>query len=837
MGPSHAPRRPGATVLTQPGGSGGVGDGPSGYPAAVIAPLLLTSAALLQGPPFDPPAIVPPALSAQPRFAPFVVPPELRVVANEEGLDGAAAVLADHLARLTGSAVTVGAPPSRAGDLLLTTGYLGDAVADNPEGYSIEVFGDHVALSGATPAGVHRAASRLLQLLEQDPGSGAWMAPPVRIEDAPTLPWRGLMLDLARFPHSVESVEEAIELAYLFSLNTVQLHLSDDQAFTFPASCLPPRVDPLSYDANRGYTREDIARMVRFAEARGITLVPEIDMPAHASSLVRARPDLFGTYDADSDSWSSTGVIHMASPRALEALDELLAEVAEAFPSSPWIHLGGDEVWAPGLVDTAEFASYAAANSIPATVKDGAIGELLSHFLARMAGRVRELGRAPILWEGFHKAKAESNRVPADVVVMSWSQNSRAPEDLLREGHGVINCNWEPLYVVPAQGWASQPRHAWDWQPWALRQRYGGKETLLAGDADLRGVQICVWEQRPDAIVPSLMPLMPELATRMWGTGGELPFGAFDARSRQARDRVTSLLRPVEVEAEGLVAETGTLFGEKATLRFTAPAGAQVRYVITGSGDIWRMLDGPGTVWDGKPVTLEESALVTAQAFVEDRPVGFPTQVRFQKGTPVLRFFAHELPQGGAVTAATLDETWADGGSLIGAGVLAAPDAGRMTAINRELFAKVRDQLPLRSHVDLRPLAWTAVGPWRRIDPLRPRIWGRHAVFATGQIRIPKAGRWSLSGTARSGLARIHIGGRLALFTEGMNEARASAELEPGVYEVTIELSVPFVHEDLQLLFQREGEDEPRRALYDLLLDLDQHVPAEELVTAPRPFR
>ena len=55
--------------------------------------------------------------------------------------------------------------------------------------------------------------------------------------------------------------------------------------------------------------------------------------------------------------------------------------------------------------------------------------------------------------------------MPSDVVVMSWSQNSTSPEELLERGHGVINCNWEPLYVVPAQGWASQPRHAWDWQP------------------------------------------------------------------------------------------------------------------------------------------------------------------------------------------------------------------------------------------------------------------------------------------------------------------------------------------------------------------------------------
>ena len=249
-----------------------------------------------------------------------------------------------------------------------------------------------------------------------------------------------------------------------------------------------------------------------------------------------------------------------------------------------------------------------------------------------------------------------------------------------------------------------------------------------------------------------------------------------------------------------------------------------------------RRVTTTGALQDGEPISIDESALVTARAFDGDRPAGFATEVRFQQGTPVLRFFAHELPQGGAITAATLDETWADGGSQIGAGVLAAPDAGRMTAINRELFAKVRDRLPLRSHVDLRPLAWEAVGPWRRVDPQRPRIWGRHAVFARGQLRIPEAGRWTLSATARSGLARVHVGGQLALLAEGMDEARAGAELAAGTYAVTIELSVPFVHEDLQLLFQREGDDDPL-ALYDLLLDLEENVPAAELSSVSGPFR
>ena len=80
------------------------------------------------------------------------------------------------------------------------------------------------------------------------------------------------------------------------------------------------------------------------------------------------------------------------------------------------------------------------------------------------------------------------------------------------------------------------------------------------------------------------------------------------------------------------------------------------------------------------------------------------------------------------------------------------------------------------------------------------------------------------------------MGGQLALLAEGMDEARAGAELAAGTYAVTIELSVPFVHEDLRLLFQREGDDDPL-ALYDLLLDLGENVPAAELSSVSGPFR
>ena len=130
--------------------------------------LLALSAPLVQDwTPPPPPPTVPGVAMAQPRFSPFVIPDELRVVTQVAELEPLAGLMAEMLSARLGQEVVMGAPPSRSGDVVLTLGYTADAVGEGPEALSIEVFEDHVALSGRTPDGVARAAARMLQLLEQ----------------------------------------------------------------------------------------------------------------------------------------------------------------------------------------------------------------------------------------------------------------------------------------------------------------------------------------------------------------------------------------------------------------------------------------------------------------------------------------------------------------------------------------------------------------------------------------------------------------------------------------------------------------------------------------------
>lgn len=777
-------------------------------------------------PDWTPPALVPPPAMVQPRFAPFAVPDDLRIVAVTPESRAAAGVLADHLLRRIGRAVPVTDGPAGAGCILLAAGGRTVTGEPHPEGFAIEVFPDTVGVYADTPEGFARGVSRLLQLPVQDPDSGAWMVPPVYLVDAPRYEWRGLMLDLARFPHPVDAVLETLDLAFLFGINRVQLHLTDDQAFTFPSELLPPRTDPGQEGEHRGYSRADLERIVRFAAARGIRIVPELDMPGHSIWLVRHRPDLFGRVDAATGEAVSTGVVNMTSGAAIEASLALLDEVMEVFGESPEIHLGGDEVWGRDLVKLPGFAAFAEAKGLPTEPEASATAELLAHFLKRTTDHVLEAGRQPILWEGVQPSAAEERTLDPRVVFMSWNMRSRTPASLIEADHRVINANWEPLYVVPAQGWASRPADALDWTPRSFRQRFGGETVDLPADAPVMGSQICVWEQRPEAIVPALLRLLPELSTRMWGAEVQGDAASFAAAADGVRSMALAQLRPVAIgRTDGCI---GT--GFDGTLLVTHDLRGAAQGIIRYGGGTTFDFDVTaewGVLPESGRMPLEATFVVGAALFDgEGNRIGWPTRVRLENSAPVMRFSAWEVPRGGEATLAALSnipEAAANG--WIGRGVLAAPSEGRIDAINREQFAKVNPA----AHVDLRPLLFEEVSGLHRIDPERPRIWGQHMVRATGQIEVPTAGEWTLEASSRNGVARLELSSGATLELEKNGSGKVTVELEQGRHGITLLHLVPDVHNDLQVTLEGPSG---RSTLVDLLVPLADHVPEAELVKA-----
>jgi hexosaminidase len=223
-----------------------------------------------------------------------------------------------------------------------------------PEGYGLEVTPQRITVSASTAAGLFYGAVTLWQLLP--PGTETGRIPAQTIHDAPAYAWRGLMLDSARHFQSPAFVHSMIDWMAWHKLNILQWHLTDDQAWRLEIRKYPRltsvgawRVDPGGARYGGFYTQDEVREIVRFAATRHVHIVPEIEMPGHATAAIAAYPALGARNSstgaaplAVSASWGVHTHLFNLEPETFAFLQSVLAEVMELFPG-PYLHIGGDE--------------------------------------------------------------------------------------------------------------------------------------------------------------------------------------------------------------------------------------------------------------------------------------------------------------------------------------------------------------------------------------------------------------------------------------------------------------------------------------------------------------
>ena len=260
-----------------------------------------------------------------------------------------------------------------------------DAAPTEPESYRLVVAQRGAILSAPTPAGLFHGLQTLRQLLPPElergvrsggvwgrgvaqtgdsaPPPARWVIPAVEIEDAPRFRYRGILLDVARWFYPPEFIEKLIDLLALYKLNTLHLHLTDDQGWRLEIKKYPrltqvgawrketivgQNFDPYVGDGtpNGGfYTQEQVRELVAYAAARHVTIIPEIEMPGHARAALAAYPELSctgGPFEV-STRWGVHEDIFCPSEQTFAFLEDVLVEVMQLFPSE-YIHIGGDEV-------------------------------------------------------------------------------------------------------------------------------------------------------------------------------------------------------------------------------------------------------------------------------------------------------------------------------------------------------------------------------------------------------------------------------------------------------------------------------------------------------------
>lgn len=279
------------------------------------------------------------------------------------------------------------------------------------EGYRL-VIDEGIRIVAGTDTGLFYGVQTLRQLLPSSP-QNEYQLPKLTISDHPEFAWRGTMLDVARSFLPIRYLEAHIERMARFKLNRLHLHLSDDQGWRVEIKSHPRLAEIGGASAVEGgrsgyYTQWELRDLVAFGEARGVTIVPEIDLPGHTQAAIASYNELACQGVTNLTPYSGVEVgfskLCLTQPDVTYPFVEaVLAEIVDIFPSE-YIHIGGDEI------------------------KDPLYGE----FISRATAIVADLGRTAVAWE--EASVAEMDR---SVLLQLWNDEYDI-QPALDRGHRLI---------------------------------------------------------------------------------------------------------------------------------------------------------------------------------------------------------------------------------------------------------------------------------------------------------------------------------------------------------------------------------------------------------------
>lgn len=404
------------------------------------------------------------------------------------------------------------------------------------ERYRVEVSAHGVRVEAPALAGLRWGVQVLRQLLpvevfRSEPVPDVeWTLPAVTIEDSPRFPWRGVMIDVARWYKPVAWLRAVADLAALHRLNVLHLHLTDDQGWRFEVKRYPRltsvgafrRESPLGHEVDqRGdgtphggfYTQEELRDLVAYAARRGVTVVPEIDVPGHSQAAIAAYPLLGNDPSARHEVWTRFGI----SPRVLSVDSEtvdfvrnVLDEVMDVF-DSPYVHLGGDEV------PTTEWAASPGARKRMVEAGLEEPGQLVGWWIGQLVEHLRRRDRTPIVWD-------ELIDTGSDRIIMAWRGLDRV-QAALAAGHRVIATPHTHTYLnypAAAEGEPLSIASGYpDIAPTPLSKVYGYDPAPPGTPPGVIGTQGNMWMEyaaTPERAEYDLMPRLAALAEVAWAT-------------------------------------------------------------------------------------------------------------------------------------------------------------------------------------------------------------------------------------------------------------------------------------------------------------------------------
>lgn len=405
--------------------------------------------------------------------------------------------------------------------------------AFSAEQYAIHANESCVFVEAGGISGAVYAAATLAQLCAENGG----VMPLCEIEDTPEQPWRGFLIDVCRHFLPMQTLQTIVDLMAYYKYNRLHLHLTEDQGFRFESERFPLLNTIGSYRKSTlvkknglvgqdgvphggYYTKAELRELVRYCKARGIEIVPEIDMPGHALAMIASYPDLacfpepvevatrFGVTDF------SKKLFCAGSEKTFEFLFTLLDEVLEVFPFS-YVHIGGDE---------AVKSEWKRCERCQRVMREQGIKsehELQGYFLNRVIAHLKTRGRNAIIWNDGLSDTLDQSAICQYWTPLTSSGPARTARYINGGGRAILSPVTRVYYDYP---YAATPLK----KTYCFHPRLRGVKRTNAGN--ILGVEAAVWTEWIDSEEKLFFNILPRLAATAetgWCTQDRLDYPQF----------------------------------------------------------------------------------------------------------------------------------------------------------------------------------------------------------------------------------------------------------------------------------------------------------------------
>lgn len=388
-------------------------------------------------------------------------------------------------------------PATNSPTLFIETASTGNAIPKlgDDESYQLEIGSTQIKLMAPTTVGAMRGLETMLQLLSGD--ADGFYFPAVSISDKPRFPWRGLMIDSARHYQPVEVMKRNLDAMAAVKMNVLHWHLTEDQGFRIESKRFPE----LHLKGSDGlfYTQDEARDIIRYAADRGIRVMPEFDMPGHATSWLVSHPEIGsapGPYTIERRPGIFDPTLDPTNEKTYKLLEPFFAEMSALFPDA-YMHIGGDENEGKQWDANANIQAFMKKNGI----KDN--HELQTYFNKRILKFLQKNNKIMMGWDEIFQPD-----LPKDVVIHSWRGQKALAEAAKQGFQGVLSNG----YYIDLSFPASQ-HYVVDPIPGDTTLSAEEQKRVLGGEATM-------WSEwvSPETIDSRIWPRTAAIAERLWSS-------------------------------------------------------------------------------------------------------------------------------------------------------------------------------------------------------------------------------------------------------------------------------------------------------------------------------